>query len=393
MELVLSRCVECGECLVRCRYLDLSRRRAVKEIHKINEGRHSVVHEKCVSCYACNAFCPREANPYERILASWSHRYEEEGLPRRARYLMPTLRPNFRQDLPFSPEERALHAAWGSDDPPADTVLYPGCNLLAMPGLATGPLFEKLPVWGRFEHCCGEMYFRMGLASEAWRVAERLERFYADHPVKKMVFLCPACYNMFTNVLPDNFGARFPFETQFFTDWLTERLDRGELELKTPLTGSVVLHDSCHARILGEDFMERQRVLLRRLGLAVYETEKNRSDGLCCGMAAGATRYSGADILKAGARQLLALQKSPAETSAAYCTGCLLTLSIASTLVPFVKPVTHTLVLVRRALGEEVAVDTYSRSREVLRGTLRHAVPHYFSRSRFRVADEEARAK
>ncbi len=380
-----GECKECGECLARCRYLNFSREDAVREIRNLNAGRLTKVHERCISCYACDAFCPENARPYERILRAWNERYVDCGLPERARYLMPTLRPNFRQDVRYSREERALHAKWASDAPPARTVLYPGCNLLTMPLLAGGEIFEELPVWGRWDLCCGEMYFRMGLREPVERTAERLTAFYKDKKLDEMVFICPACYNMFTHVLPEQFGARFNFKTAHFVDWFTERLDRGVFRPKQALKGSVVMHDSCHARVLGGDFMERQRALLRRLGLTVRETPKNRADGLCCGMAAGCTAYSGIDMLKSSLKGLTALDRAPGDEIAMYCTGCLLTLSIARFSRPLGKEMRHTLELVRRALGERAPHTNLSRASAVVRGIIRHAVPVYFSRRRFRI--------
>ena len=76
-----SRCKECGECLVNCRYLSLSREEAVRAIRALNAGEPSIVHERCISCYACDAFCPQNAHPYERIISRWNERYKEHGSP------------------------------------------------------------------------------------------------------------------------------------------------------------------------------------------------------------------------------------------------------------------------------------------------------------------------
>ncbi len=68
-----DRCSRCGECFTRCQYMDLSRREAIAEIKRLIEGRPTrVVHKKCVSCYACNAFCPEDA-----VVASWSECYAQ----------------------------------------------------------------------------------------------------------------------------------------------------------------------------------------------------------------------------------------------------------------------------------------------------------------------------
>lgn len=382
-----DKCEECGQCLINCRYMDFSEQEAIEEIKKINKGdvASSKVMKGCISCYACDAFCPNDAHPYERIHYNWNQRYKKDGLPIRASYLMPTKRPNFRQDLPYSSKEKALHEKWASQTPPAKVVLYPGCNLLSMPLLAQGKIFDKLPVWGSWDLCCGEMYFRMGFLNPVTKIAEKLTMFYKDKDIEEMVFICPAGYNMFTNVLPKQFGAEFSFKTTFFTDWFANEWDKGTFEVRNRLHEDVVMHDSCHARILGNDFMDRQRFLLERLGLTIHETPQNKFHGLCCGMAAGCNKYSGLDIFLNGMRQLWALDRAGGDEAAIYCTGCLLTLSCIRLLNPFGKKLVHTLEYVREALGEDVPRRNQIRALWVLLGIARHALPVYFSSKKFYV--------
>jgi len=316
-----NHCKECGDCLVSCRYIKITRENAVKEIRKINKNEPSKILKKCISCYACNSFCPNDAHPYERIHYNWNERYVKKGLPARASYFMPDRRPNFRQDIRYSSQEKAVLMKWLTPDPPAKTVLYPGCNLLAMPMLAAGSIFEKLPVWGKWDLCCGEIYFRMGLLDPVKATAKRLTEYYRDKDIEEMIFVCPACYNMFTTILPQQFGAQFNFKTTFFTDWFMHELDTGNIKIKNKLSGSVVMHDSCHARIVGQDFMNRQRQLLERLGLTICESQLNKKNGLCCGIAAGCNKYSVTDIIKASIKELNALDKANGDNAAIYCAG------------------------------------------------------------------------
>ncbi len=378
-----DNCAECGECLVNCRYMKLGREEAITEIKKINKELPSKVLELCMSCYACNAFCENDAHPYERIHYHWNDRYLQKGLPARASYLMPSKRPNFRQDIKYSPVEQALHKKWRSPTPPGKKVLYPGCNLLAMPLLATGQLFDKLPVWGRWEHCCGEMYFRMGLLDPVKDTANKLTEFYQDKDIEEMVFICPACYNMFTNVLPEQFGAKFNFKTTYFTDWFLDELEKGRFTIKKQLNRDVVMHDSCHARILGTAFMENQRKLFSLLGLTVHETELNKAHGLCCGVAAACSRYSVIDLVTNGIRELMALDSAEGDESAIYCTGCYLTLGCMRLVYPFGKKLFHLLEYVREAVGEEVPRNNTSRAFSLIKGISINTLPAYLNPRRF----------
>ena len=64
-----EKCTRCGECFTRCQYLNLSRAEAIAEIKGLIAGTGGQkVMKKCVSCYACDAFCPYDARPYALIL-------------------------------------------------------------------------------------------------------------------------------------------------------------------------------------------------------------------------------------------------------------------------------------------------------------------------------------
>jgi Fe-S oxidoreductase len=382
-----DRCIECGECLVNCRYMNFSRHDAIRDIRKINLGFHekTIAAKKCMSCYACNAFCPNDAHPYERIHYFWNERYEREGLPARASYLMPGRLPNFRQSLAYTEAEKALQKKWSIEQPPARTCLYPGCNLLAMPLLAEGAIFEELPVWGRWDLCCGEMFFRMGALEPVKKISKYLSEFYRGKDIEELVFICPAGYNMFSNVLPEQFSASFNFKKTFFTDWLIGRIEDETFKIRKKLSGTVVMHDSCHARVLGKDFMQSQRRLLEMLGLTVVETEQNHEHGLCCGVAAGCNSFSLIDLASCGLKGLSALDKADADDAAIYCTGCLLTLGIMRLANPFGKTLRHIVEYAREALGENVKRTNTKKALQMALGIGINALPKYLDPRHFKM--------
>jgi len=382
-----DKCTECGECLSNCQYIKFSRDEAIADIRRINRGGHeeSRAVKECISCYACDAFCPNGAHPYERIHYAWNERYERKGLPARASFLMPGRLPNFRQSLSYTHREKELQDKWATDEPPAKTCLYPGCNLLAMPLLAQGKVFDELPVWGRWELCCGEMFFRMGALAPVRKTAKRLTEFYQNKDIEELVFICPAGYNMFSNVLPRQFGAKLDFKKTYFTDWFMRKLDEGVFKIARKIKGEVVIHDSCHARVLGEEFLESQRRLFKRLGLTVVEANKNRKHGLCCGVAAGCREYSLVDLARCGFKGLSVLDRTKADEAAIYCTGCLLTLGIFRLANPFGKRLRHIVEYVREALGENVERTHTKKALQMTLGIGINALPRYLDPRRFKI--------
>ena len=381
-------CDLCGDCLVRCQYMDLTREEAVEEMQRLIEGRPTqTVHRKCISCYACNAFCPHDCHPYELILKTWYRRYLDRGLPVRASYLMPASSPNFRTDIVknMTSREKELLRKWRETPPQGEVVLYPGCSVLTLPHLVDAGFMKGITISGDWDLCCGEMYFRQGLFDVVERTAEKLTDYYRDADIGTMLFVCPACMNMFRNVLPGQFGAKFDFDTKYIGTYLLDKLKSGEIEIKRRLDRSVAVHDSCHARVLGGEVLDTARELYALMGLDMREMEHNRLEGYCCGFAAGCNRYSPTDMYLASVKELWEAQKTGAKDMAIYCTACLTTMTMYRWLFPTLQPLRHILEYLREATGEEPYHPAQRRSIHMLTNIARKAFPKIPSRKTYRI--------
>ena len=62
-----SKCDLCGDCLVKCRYVDYDTDQAVAEIKLLMEGKETDILNKCITCVACNDYCPTGADPSNLI--------------------------------------------------------------------------------------------------------------------------------------------------------------------------------------------------------------------------------------------------------------------------------------------------------------------------------------
>jgi Fe-S oxidoreductase len=369
--------------------MDLTRSEAILEIGRLIEDRPTkAVLRQCVSCYACDAFCPEDAGPYQLILEKWSRRYDRDGLPVRASYMLPYQYPNYRTDLvaEMGPRERELLAAW-KRTPAQGEVLYPGCNLLTVPSLTDLGVLAALPVSGDWSLCCGEPLYRLGAFEVMEKIAAALTEYYAGKKITKMVFACPACLNMFRNVLPGRFGARFDFECEYLASWLLRRLADGRIRVSRRLQRAVTIHDSCHGRILGDEIMEQTRELYRQLGLSLINMKHHHGDGICCGLAAGCNRQMPQDMVRVGRRELREGVETGAGEMAIYCTGCYLTLGMIGNLSRSNQRLVHTMELLAEAVGEQVSRTLESRTRKMLLNITRRALPKVLSTQRYKIGE------
>jgi len=111
---------------------------------------------------ACNSICPTDANPHTLILNRWHERYLERGLPARAKLVLPYQKRNlYTTAIKALPrDEKNLVAQWERNvqEPPSDTMIYAGCNVLLQPFLMDSPLFREMPIFGSMNLCCGEPF-------------------------------------------------------------------------------------------------------------------------------------------------------------------------------------------------------------------------------------------
>ncbi len=380
-----EECKVCGTCLSKCHYMGFDESRAKEEMGRIRDGLPSKVLSKCVGCWSCDLYCPNGCRPYSLIRTRWRDRYDKDGLPERARYLMPHEFPNFRSGINYPDGEREFVESLKTL-PDGDTVMYTGCNTLVIAKTLQSPIFDGLPMFGSLDYCCGEMYYRMGVFDAARQSAENLKKVFSGLKVKKIVFACAACMDMVTNIYPNEFGVDFGIEGQFITEWIEERIDSGKIEIKNPLNKKVTVQDSCHLKMLGSGLYDSPRRLLSKIGAEVVEIENTKEDSNCCGIAAGCSKFSIVDLTVTGMKRLAEANRTGADIATAYCHGCLLSLAIMKQFEVWAPPVYPLIQLVQLAAGENPPMGlTASRARRVLLGIMTHSGPKLASRKRFRL--------
>jgi len=63
-----ERCDFCGDCLAKCHYLPFDRKSGGEAFKKLVQGEKVEWLYDCVTCIACNEYCPKDARPFDLIL-------------------------------------------------------------------------------------------------------------------------------------------------------------------------------------------------------------------------------------------------------------------------------------------------------------------------------------
>jgi Fe-S oxidoreductase len=105
------------------------------------------------------------------------------------------------------------------------------------------------------------------------------------YAVKKILTICPHCFNIFKNEYPDLGGN---FEVINYLQFLLPYIESGKLQTdneKLKMT-RVTFHDPCYLGRANEIYDE-PRVILKSISSDFIEMHRNRSFALCCGGGGG----------------------------------------------------------------------------------------------------------
>ncbi len=261
---VRERCDLCGECLIRCPYVDYDREEAVSQFRSLIEGGVPKIVTECVTCVACNRFCPTQANPFDLIL----QRQEESGALN-----IPEQNTQLFRNMPNAPSQ----VIPGDGGKPALSLCCVG-DLL--PGLFEGPLFEGMTVLKGGDFFCNVGWVHLGAATPVREGARRFADNLARHGGKEIVLYHDDCYALAASML-EEFGVEPAFRPVHIIEFLLRQVKEawGSVE---PLGLKVAYQQPCASRYTPwkDEWLDE---LLGLLGVERVHREYDREGALCCG--------------------------------------------------------------------------------------------------------------
>jgi len=147
-------------------------------------------------------------------------------------------------------------------------------------------------VLGKEESCTGDPARRAGNEMLYQMQALQNIEVFKRYEVKKILTICPHCFNIFKNEYPDLGGI---YEVVNYTQFLSKLIKEGKLKIDAAALNnvSITYHDPCY---LGRanDIYSEPRSIVQSLSLNFVEMERNKSFALCCG-AGGAQMFKEAE--------------------------------------------------------------------------------------------------
>ena len=255
---------------------------------------------QCTSCGACMQECPVSIEHVPAIVGMrQSLVMMEANFPQLLQSAFGNLENN-ASPWAFSQAERADWAAGTGISTAAekldfDILFWVGCagsydDRAKKISMAFSKLMQvagvNFAILGTEEMCNGDVARRTGNEYLADMLIKANIKTLSKYNVKKIVTICPHCYNTMKNEYPD-FGGNY--EVISHVEFMNDLIEKGKLPLIKEFESlqSVVYHDSCYFSRYN-NIIEQPRNILKAIpGLTFSETARHGDRSFCCGAGGG----------------------------------------------------------------------------------------------------------
>jgi len=259
-----EQCDFCGDCLARCHYLPFDKKSGGEAFKKLVQGEKVDWLYDCVTCIACNEYCPKDARPFDLILK----KMEEAG-----DFTDPALRAQmadrFKADGEPKPVAPALRAM--------SLCVMEG----SMPWALQGKLFEGLPLLKGRHYFCNVLFAHMGDESIMRDRLQGMVDNLAKSGAREIVFVHDDCYAVLKGIAPE-YGIKLPFRPVSIFEHLRDYLQKHRTGVRK-LNMKVAYQRPCASRYTPEKDVYLDEIF-ELIGVERVKRQYDGINAICCGV-------------------------------------------------------------------------------------------------------------
>jgi len=265
-----SNCANCQniDCLTRCQWIEFKNIEEARiEMNKLINGENSRVLSECVTCFACDEYCPYDSHPFD-LKTELQEKYNSLNIN-------PTTLENTINT--FRPHDQLRLKEIDPDKPVLNKCGFGKVNAKNM----QGKLFEDLQYVSGLDFFCNLVYHHYGRESVIKERAPIILNNIKKQGIKEMICYHDECYGFYASFCPRN-NIELPkdFKPIHIYEYLYNYLKDHESDINK-LNIKIAYQRSCSNRFV-PTIDEWTDKICELIGVERVSRKYDRENAMCC---------------------------------------------------------------------------------------------------------------